>query len=78
MSPMMQAGVELALYGMGTVFVFLTLLVLATMLMSRVILANTDFPVEPVPSTVDDTASSKRRIAVISAAIARYRAEHER
>lgn len=34
MSDLMSQGLNLALYGMGTVFFFLTLLVVATMLMS--------------------------------------------
>jgi sodium pump decarboxylase gamma subunit len=34
MPPLLSEGLNLVIYGMGTVFVFLTLLVLATMLMS--------------------------------------------
>ncbi len=37
MSDLMSQGLNLALYGMGTVFFFLTLLVVATMLMSRLV-----------------------------------------
>ena len=37
MPDLMTQGLNLALYGMGTVFFFLTLLVAATMLMSRLV-----------------------------------------
>ena len=37
MSDLMSQGLNLALYGMGTVFFFLTLLVAATMLMSKLV-----------------------------------------
>ena len=78
MSALMQNGLELALFGMGTVFVFLTVLVLATMAMSKIIISTTDLPVEPQPIPLGDPASDKRRIAAISAAIERFRADHER
>ena len=73
-------GVELMLYGMGTVVVFLALLVASTTGMSRFI--TRFFPEPETPSvprpvhptgqgaTVDDPGL----IAVISAAIRRYRA----
>ncbi len=67
-------GIELMVYGMGTVLVFLTLLVFATTGMSRMV--NRYFP-EPIPaadtSGSADTAVDARLVAVISAAIQRHR-----
>ena len=37
MQPLINQGFKLALYGMGTVFVFLTLLVFAIYLMARIL-----------------------------------------
>lgn len=58
-------GLELLLAGMGTVFVFLTLLVFATSLMSRLVLRW-----QPPPKVAD---ASDEEVAAIGAAIARYR-----
>ena len=44
---LMQQGIELMLYGMGTVFTFLALLIVATTLMSAVI--TRFFKPEPLP-----------------------------
>jgi oxaloacetate decarboxylase gamma subunit len=75
-------GVELMLYGMGTVVLFLALLVVAIVIMSRVV--NSHFPEEESsaaaalhklrgrsqPQAVDDP----NLVAVISAAIHQHRA----
>ncbi|TXS95382.1 oxaloacetate decarboxylase [Parahaliea maris] len=80
----MQAGIidqglELMLYGMGTVVVFLALLVLATTVMSR--LVERYFP-EPEPelpaprkaaALAADPAADPQLVAVISAAIHQHR-----
>lgn len=64
------------LYGMGTVFVFLTLLVLCTLVMSRllaflpaeqVIENKPKAPIAPAP------AADPRLIAIIESAIAKHR-----
>jgi oxaloacetate decarboxylase gamma subunit len=55
-------GVELMLVGMGTVFVFLTLLVLATQAMSRVVMRMSDANSGGQPSSEE--------IAAITAALA--------
>jgi len=62
--PLLQ-GFELMLAGMGVVFVFLTALVLATSLMSRIVLRfrPPDSPVGP----------GEEEVAAITAAIARHR-----
>ena len=76
---LLSQGVSLLTYGMGTVFVFLTLLVIATTLMSKVL---TRFLPEPEPVAVMPTAPAKasgavdaRTLAVIKAAIAQHRGQ---
>ena len=73
-------GVELMLFGMGTVVIFLTLLIIATNLMSwflRRYLPESEAPAMSIgrspaqqPQSVDQT----RLVAVITAAIHRHRA----
>jgi oxaloacetate decarboxylase gamma subunit len=68
-------GTELMLLGMGVVFGFLTLLVVMLRLMSAV--AGRIMPPEPVavdPPTSLDVADNRELVAVIAAAVARYRA----
>jgi len=70
-------GVELMVYGMGTVVVFLALLVVTTSLMS--VLVTRYFP-EPEPLPANKTPASAtagndpQLVAVIAAAIQRHRA----
>ncbi len=66
-SSLVQQGVELMLVGMGTVFVFLTLLVFATSAMSALVRR-----LQPAPS---EPGVSAEEIAVIAAAVARYRGD---
>ena len=64
---LLEAGVELTLVGMGTVLAFLSALVIATSLMSRVAgLLRAD---GASPGVADD------EVAAIAAAIAQYRRE---
>ena len=65
-SDLMAQGLELMLAGMGTVFVFLTALVGATLLMSRLV----GLLHKPAVSSLDADAEE---IAVITAAIAEHR-----
>ena len=69
MPPLVSEGLNLALYGMGTVFVFLTLLVLATMIMSWLVAPKETAAVVALP--IDLTGD--RKIAVITAAIHQHR-----
>ena len=64
---LMMSGVELMLVGMGTVFVFLTLLVAATTLMSRIVLRIAP----PAPVTTEEL--SEEELAVITAAVHAHR-----
>ena len=76
-------GLELMVYGMGTVVVFLTLLILVTTLMSWFVgryFPEADVPVigaaragAPQPQPVDQS----RLIAIITAAVHRHRASRE-
>jgi oxaloacetate decarboxylase (Na+ extruding) subunit gamma len=70
-----EQGLELMLYGMGTVVVFLALLVLATSAMSRLI--NRYFP-EPAPAPAArapdrGVEQDPQLLAAISVAIHKYR-----
>ena len=69
MSPLVSEGLNLALYGMGTVFVFLPLLVLATMAMSWLVAQQETAVVMALPA---DSADA-RTMAAITAAIHRHR-----
>ncbi len=64
---LLSRGLELMLAGMGVVFVFLTLLVGATTLMSRIVMRF-----RPANAPPDD-----EEIAAITAAIARHRSRRQ-
>ncbi|MAT92144.1 MAG: oxaloacetate decarboxylase [Halioglobus sp.] len=71
-------GLELMVFGMGTVLAFLSLLVLSTTVMSRCIARYF-----PQPETVADAPSvpaapDPQTLAAIGAAIARHRASRPR
>ncbi len=71
-----EQGVELMLFGMGTVIVFLGLLVLATTTMSRLVSRYFPEP-EPAPAPArvagPTPAADDQLVAVISAAIHQHR-----
>lgn len=73
-----EQGLDLMLYGMGTVFVFLTLLVIVTTLMSSIVqrwLPDDEMEFAPIPST--DLNVDERVVAVIQAALAQHRCRHK-
>ncbi len=72
---LLEQGLELMLYGMGTVVVFLSLLVLATTLMSRVVARLSPAPV--AAETAAGATPDELTVAVISAAIHAHRARHK-
>jgi oxaloacetate decarboxylase gamma subunit len=79
---LISEGFALMGFGMGFVFVFLTLLVLMTGLMSRLV---TRFAPEPEPVAARrptpapaSAADQQQLIAVITAAIHQYRAKHKK
>jgi oxaloacetate decarboxylase gamma subunit len=72
-----EQGLDLMLYGMGTVFLFLTLLVIVTALMSIVVtrwLPDDDHPLTPSESNL---GVDGRVLAVIEAALAKHRCRHK-
>jgi oxaloacetate decarboxylase gamma subunit len=76
---LVSRGLELALIGMGTVFVFLTLLVFATGAMSRLVLRFA--PEEPAPSGATPAPAAgedPELVAVIAAAIRLHRERRRR
>ncbi|MCB1843558.1 MAG: OadG family protein [Halioglobus sp.] len=76
----MEQGLQLMLFGMGTVLLFLTLLVLATRLMSYVLIRFFPPVIEPLAQTgrvgSDAAVAHSQHIAAIAAAIHRYRSDH--
>jgi oxaloacetate decarboxylase gamma subunit len=76
-----EQGIELMLFGMGTVVVFLMLLILATNLMSLVLrrfFPEAEVPTvrpAPAPAPALQADDQTRLLAVITAAIHRYRAD---
>ena len=64
---LIDQGVTLMLVGMGTVFVFLTALVIAMSLLAAIVRRLTP----PVPDTVSD-----EEVAAIAAAISQHRNKH--
>jgi oxaloacetate decarboxylase gamma subunit len=77
MTELMISGVELMVVGMGLVFLFLAMLVLAMKLMSA--LVQRYFPDVPPTSpvrTAANTGIEASLIAAISAAVHQYRSRH--
>lgn len=76
MENLVGQGFELAIFGMGTVFVFLTLLIMATHGMS--LLVQKSAP--ELPKTAVKTATQKvdrRLLEIIAAAVAQHRNERD-
>lgn len=75
MESLVAQGSELAMFGMGSVFIFLTLLIGATKLMSGLVLRFAPDEVEPVVAAAHTAvpANDAQLIAVISAAIKQFR-----
>ena len=75
---LIEQGLDLMLYGMGTVFIFLTLLVIVTTLMSLIVqrwFPDDDFEITPSPST--NFGVDERVAAVIQTALAQHRCRHK-
>ena len=68
------AGLELMVIGMGTVFVFLTLLVVATKTMSVVVQRFAPLPLTRLPQTrAESSTPSAEEVAAITAALHQHR-----
>ena len=72
MSSIVAEGLNLAALGMGTVFVFLTLLVFATVLMSTLVQRTAP------PRTVGKAALDSKKLAAISAAVHQHKLSRRR
>jgi len=72
MSPLFAAGVELMLIGMGTVFIFLTILVFATISMSRISQRFAPLSLATQP-TAASTGPTQEEVAAIATALAHAR-----
>jgi len=75
---LIDQGLDLMLFGMGTVFVFLTILVFATLLMSRVVATLSPAKAEAETSTGADKGSMNQQpspqiLQAIKLAIAEHR-----
>lgn len=78
MNEMLSAGIELMITGMGIVFAFLAMLIVAVNLMSSVI--QRYFPVQQVAKPVSPdftTTTDSSIIAAITAAVTQYRNKHQ-
>lgn len=76
MTGQLSAGVDLMLVGMGLVFLFLAMLIVAVNLMSALILRF--FPITPPPPPVAAVETAQPDlIAAISIALHRYRTKHQ-
>lgn len=77
MAELMSSGVELMFVGMGIVFLFLTMLVVAINIMSS--LVQRFFPDAPPPVAVATVSSGidKSIIAAITAAVHQHRSKHK-
>ncbi|NKB98076.1 MAG: sodium pump decarboxylase subunit gamma [Pseudomonadales bacterium] len=69
MSPLLSAGLELMLVGMGTVFSFLTLLIAATVAMSRTVQRYFPQTTPLAPTAIQQD----EEIAAITAAVQHHR-----
>lgn len=72
---LMQQGVELMYFGMGSVFVFLTLLVILTTIMSALVrrFVKPESPATPAPAARGTAHQDSHLLAVISEAIKQHR-----
>ena len=76
----MQQGVDLMLFGMGTVFMFLTVLVIATTIMSSVIsrfFPEPEVAVAPQPTMAPAGVNDPKLLAIIKAAVDQHRAKNK-
>jgi len=74
MESLVSQGMDLAIFGMGTVFVFLTLLTLATHGMSLLVQKYEPDEIAITPETTSKQVN-RQLLAVIAAAIAQHRSD---
>ncbi len=76
MTELMNSGIELMLIGMGIVFLFLAMLVVAINIMSS--LVQRFFPEPPATTMPVISDISKSTVAAISVAVHQYRSTHNK
>ncbi len=70
----LEQGMDLLIYGMGTVFVFLAVLVLATTMMSALVQRYFSAPMpEPIRDVPNGAITDPKLLAVIKAAIKEHK-----
>ncbi|MDA1369517.1 MAG: OadG family protein [Proteobacteria bacterium] len=77
MENLLSQGIELAVFGMGTVFVFLALLILATKFMSALVLKYQPDQQSPKTARAVTQTSNNTLLAIISAAIIQHRQQNK-
>ena len=83
MSQLMSDAINLMLVGMSFVFVFLVVLVVVTTVMSRIVNKYSPIP-EPAALNASksndeiNTMNDVQLMAVLSAAVAKYRSDHKK
>jgi len=82
MSELMSDAINLMVVGMGFVFVFLLILVCVTTIMSKLVNKYAPTP-EPVASAASNSnngnaSNDAQLLAVLSAAVAKYRSDHKK
>ena len=77
---LLAEGIELALFGMGTVFLFLGMLIIATVVMSKIALRLAPLPTrDNIPYSVNSPqVCDDECIAVVGAAVIAHRARGTR
>mgnify|MGYP000181631318 CR=1 FL=1 len=69
MSELLSSGLDLMLLGMGTVFVFLAVLVFSTLLMSKILMKIGQPVIEKKPITFSAVAHNEQEIVAVAAAV---------
>ena len=78
MTEMMSSGIELMFAGMGIVFLFLTMLVVAINMMSSLVQRFfPDAPIQVAAATKVSSGIDKSIIAAITAAVHQHRSKHK-
>ena len=81
MSELMSDAINLMMVGMGFVFVFLVILVFVTSTMSKLVTKYAPDP-EPIASGASNkttnASNDAQLLAVLSAAVAKYRSNHKK
>jgi len=82
MSELMSNAIDLMVAGMGFVFVFLVILVFVTTIMSKLVMKYAPAPEPVAPSASNSNAGNASNdaqlLAVLSAAVAKYRSDHKK